>query len=237
MTEGSLQARGMVGGYGGVDILHGVDLTVAPGEIVVIIGPNGAGKSTAMKALFGLVRLREGSVTFDGREITNLQPNRIVQHGIGFVPQTENVFPSLTVAENLDMGAFVRRDDYAPQRERVYDLFPILRERRRQPAGQLSGGQRQMVAMGRALMLEPRLLLLDEPTAGLAPAVVNDMFASIQEVNRELGVSILMVEQNAKQALKMAHRGYVLASGRNRYEDSGANLLENREVAEMFLGG
>ncbi len=222
-----LEAREMTGGYGGADILHGVDLTVAPGEIVAIIGPNGAGKSTAMKAIFGLVHLRQGSVRFDGQEITNLPPNRIVLRGIGFVPQTENVFPTLTVAENLDMGAFVRRDDFEAQREKVYDLFPILRDRRRQPAGQLSGGQRQMVAMGRALMLEPRLLLLDEPTAGLAPAVVQDM----------LGVSILMVEQNAKHALKMAHRGYVLAAGQNRYEDSGPNLLANREVAEMFLGG
>ena len=232
-----LEARDMTGGYGGADILHGVDLTVAPGEIVAIIGPNGAGKSTAMKAIFGLVHLRQGSVHFDGQEITNLAPNRIVLQGIGFVPQTENVFPTLTVAENLDMGAFVRRDDFEAQREKVYDLFPILRDRRRQPAGQLSGGQRQMVAMGRALMLEPRLLLLDEPTAGLAPAVVQDMFSSIHEVNRELGVSILMVEQNAKHALKMAHRGYVLAAGQNRYEDTGPNLLANREVAEMFLGG
>jgi branched-chain amino acid transport system ATP-binding protein len=235
--KGRLEARGMTGGYGGVDILQGVDIVVEPGEIVVIIGPNGAGKSTAMKAIFGLVHLREGSVVFDGQRITNLQPDKIVQRGVGFVPQSDNVFPSLTVAENLDMGAFVRTDDYEPQRQKVYDLFPILRERARQPAGQMSGGQRQMVAMGRALMLEPRLLLLDEPTAGLAPSVVNDMFASIREVNRELGVSILMVEQNAKQALKMAHRGYVLAAGRNRHEDTGANLLANREVAEMFLGG
>lgn len=232
-----LEARGMTGGYGGADILQGVELTVAPGEIVVIIGPNGAGKSTAMKAVFGLVHLREGSVRFDGQDITNLVPNKIVLQGIGFVPQTENVFPSLTVSENLDMGAFVRRDDFEAQREKVYDLFPILRDRRRQPAGQLSGGQRQMVAMARALMLEPKLLLLDEPTAGLAPAVVNDMFAAIRDVNRELGVSILMVEQNAKQALGMAHRGYVLAAGRNRYEDNAASLLANREVAEMFLGG
>jgi branched-chain amino acid transport system ATP-binding protein len=232
-----LDAKGMTGGYGGVDILQGVDLRVEPGEIVVIIGPNGAGKSTAMKAIFGLVHLREGAVTFEGTDITNWAPNRIVGQGVGFVPQTENVFPSLTVAENLDMGAFVRRDDYEAQREKVYELFPILRERRRQPAGQMSGGQRQMVAMGRALMLEPRLLLLDEPTAGLAPSVVNDMFASIREVNRELGVSILMVEQNAKQALRMAHRGYVLAAGRNRHEDTGANLLADREVGEMFLGG
>ncbi|WP_208539093.1 ABC transporter ATP-binding protein [Algihabitans albus] len=232
-----LEAKGMTGGYGGADILHDVEVVVAPAEIVVIIGPNGAGKSTAMKAIFGLVHLREGAVRFDGRDITNLAPNKIVSQGIGFVPQTENVFPSLTVSENLDMGAFVRRDDFEAQRQKVYELFPILRDRRRQPAGQLSGGQRQMVAMGRALMLEPRLLLLDEPTAGLAPAVVNDMFDAIRDVNRELGVSILMVEQNAKQALKMANRGYVLAAGQNRYEDTAANLLANREVAEMFLGG
>ena len=231
-----LEVRGIYGGYGGVDILNGVNLTVKPGEMVVIIGPNGAGKSTVMKAVFGLVKVREGTISFEGKEITNLMPNEITQRSICYVPQTENIFPTLTIAENLDMGAFIRNDDYSHQVEMVYELFPVLREKRKQPAGSLSGGQRQMVAMGRALMLEPRLLLLDEPTAGLAPAIVDDMFAMIKKIN-DLGVSILMVEQNAKQALRMADRGYVLTTGQNRIDDTGPNLLHNREVAEMFLGG
>jgi branched-chain amino acid transport system ATP-binding protein len=224
------------GGYGDVDILHGVSLSVAPGEIVVIIGPNGAGKSTAMKAVFGLVRIREGRIVYRDQAITNLRPDQVVRAGICYVPQEHNVFPSLTVEENLDMGAFIRNDDVSKERQTVYELFPALYEKRKQQAGALSGGQRQMVAMGRALMLNPQLILLDEPTAGLAPGIVQQMFENILKIN-ELGVSILMVEQNAKQALKMAHRGYVLTTGRNRYEDTGQNLLDNREVAEMFLGG
>ncbi|MEX0921147.1 MAG: ABC transporter ATP-binding protein [Rhodovibrionaceae bacterium] len=231
-----LEVRDIYGGYGGVDILNGVSLTVKPGEMVVIIGPNGAGKSTVMKAVFGLVKVREGTISFEEKEITNLLPNEVTQRSICYVPQTENIFPTLTIAENLDMGAFIRNDDYSHQVEMVYELFPILREKRRLPAGSLSGGQRQMVAMGRALMLEPRLLLLDEPTAGLAPAIVEDMFAMIKKIN-DLGVSILMVEQNAKHALGMADRGYVLTTGQNRIDDTGPNLLNNREVAEMFLGG
>ena len=204
--------------------------------MVVIIGPNGAGKSTVMKAIFGLVKVREGSVSFEGNEIANLMPNEVTQRSICYVPQTENVFPTLTIEENLDMGAFIRTDDYSDQIEMVYELFPVLREKRKQAAGSLSGGQRQMVAMSRALMLEPRLLLLDEPTAGLAPAIVDDMFAMIKKIN-DLGVSILMVEQNAKQALGMADRGYVLTTGQNRIDDTGPNLLANKDVAEMFLGG
>ena len=231
-----LEMRNVHGGYGGVDILEGVGLAVAPGEIVVIIGPNGAGKSTAMKAVFGLVTVRQGEVLFEGRDITRLPTDRIVRRGICYVPQTDNVFPSLTVHENLEMGAFVRTDDYSAQLERVYELFPPLRQRRRQAAGTLSGGQRQMVAMGRALMLEPKLLLLDEPTAGLSPLFIDQIFEIVRAINA-VGVSILMVEQNARRALQMAHRGYVLVMGRNRFEDTGPNLLANREVAEMFLGG
>ncbi|MEN2978033.1 ABC transporter ATP-binding protein [Tistrella bauzanensis] len=231
-----LEVEGVRGGYGEVDILNGINMRVDEGEIVVIIGPNGAGKSTAMKAVFGLVKIRQGHVRFQGTDITNLRPDRIVHHGMCYVPQENNVFPTLTVQENLEMGAFIRRDDIRPTMERIYDLFPVMREKRRQPAGSLSGGQRQMVAMGRALMLEPKLLLLDEPTAGLAPAIIDQMFQNIIKINK-LGVGILMVEQNAKQALAMSHRGYVLVQGRDRFTDTGSALLDNREVAEMFLGG
>lgn len=231
-----LRAQDLHGGYGDTDILHGVSLSMDPGEIAVIVGPNGAGKSTAMKALFGLMRVRQGTVTFLGRDITNQPADRIVKHGMCYVPQEYNVFPSLTIHENLEMGAFIRRDDYTSQFERVYDLFPPLRERRRQLAGTLSGGQRQMVAIGRALMLDPRLLLLDEPTAGLSPKFIDLIFDCVRGINDE-GVGILMVEQNAKQALSLADRGYVLVLGRNRYQDTGPNLLADPEIAEMFLGG
>jgi len=231
-----LHAEGIRGGYGGTDILNGVSLAVDASEIVVIIGPNGAGKSTAMKALFGLVNVREGSVRFDGEDITRVVPDRIVGRGMCYVPQEYNVFPSLTVHENLEMGAFIRRDDYREQFTRVYDLFPPLKEKRNQPAGNLSGGQRQMVAIGRALMLDPRLLLLDEPTAGLSPKFIDLIFERVQEINNQ-GVGILMVEQNARQALSMANRGYILVLGANRHEGSGRDLLADREVAEMFLGG
>ena len=231
-----LEARGLRGGYGEVDILHGIDLAVEADEIAVIVGPNGAGKSTAMKALFGLIHVREGTVAFDGADITNRRPDRIVGLGLGYVPQEHNVFPSLTVRENLEMGAYLRRDDFAPQMERIFEIFSPLADKRRRPAGQLSGGERQMVAIGRVLMIEPRLLLLDEPTAGLSPRYTDLIFERIVAINA-LGVAVLMVEQNARAALGFAHRGYVLAMGRNRFTDSGANLLANREVAEMFLGG
>jgi branched-chain amino acid transport system ATP-binding protein len=224
------------GGYGDVDILNGVDMRVDSGEIVAIIGPNGAGKSTVMKAVFGLVKVREGSIRYRDTEIANLRPDQVVRQGLCYVPQEKNIFPTLTVEENLEMGAFIRNDDYSQDLQKVYELFPALYEKRRQQAGMLSGGQRQMVAMGRALMLNPGLILLDEPTAGLAPAIVDLIFENIEKVNG-IGVSILMVEQNAKQALKMCHRGYVLTTGRNRHHDTGENLLNNREVAEMFLGG
>jgi branched-chain amino acid transport system ATP-binding protein len=231
-----LAATGMIGGYGGMDILRGVELAVDTGEIVVIVGPNGAGKSTAMKAIFGLVHLREGSVTFDGKDITNAQPERLVRTGLGYVPQERNIFPNLSVHENLQMGAYIRRDDIGPSLERVYALFPPLVEKRKQAAGELSGGQRQMVAFGRALMTDPRVLLLDEPTAGLSPIFMDEIFERIIAVN-ESGVGILMVEQNARQALELADRGYVLATGENRYIDTGPNLLADREVVESFLGG
>ena len=231
-----LEASGMYGGYGGVDILNGVDLAVDEGQIVVVIGPNGAGKSTAMKAIFGLVRVRAGSVRFAGENITNARPDQLVPKGMSYVPQERNVFPSLTVQENLEMGAYIRDDDWSPELAQVFEIFPLLAERRRQPAGQMSGGERQMVAIGRALMVKPRLLLLDEPTAGLSPKFVDQIFERILAINA-LGIGVLMVEQNAKKALGSAHRGYVLVTGANRCDDTGPNLLANPEVAEMFLGG
>ena len=236
MTPGLLEIRNVYSGYRGVDILQGVNLVVDKGEIVVIIGPNGAGKSTVLKSVFGLATVSQGEICFGDRNITRLRNDRIVKLGICYVPQTENVFPSLTVQENLDMGAYVRTDDYSAQLDKVYTLFPPLKQKRQQAAGTLSGGQRQMVAMGRALMVDPKLLLLDEPTAGLSPLFIEQIFSIVQDIN-QLGVSILMVEQNAKQALSMAHRGYVLAMGANRFEDTGQNLLANQQIAEMFLGG
>ncbi|HEV7369150.1 ABC transporter ATP-binding protein [Arenibaculum sp.] len=231
-----LAAEGMVGGYGGMDILKGVDLAVEPGEIVVVVGPNGAGKSTAMKAVFGLVRLRAGKVRFEGQDVTNRAPDRLVGLGMAFVPQERNVFANLSVHENLEMGAFARRGPLGPALDRVYAIFPPLAEKRRQPAGELSGGQRQMVAIGRALMAEPRLLMLDEPTAGLSPRYMDEILDRVVAINAT-GVGVLMVEQNARQALAVAHRGYVLATGANRFTGTGAELLGDREVAVSFLGG
>jgi len=236
MSDKLLSMTHLVGGYGGNDILKGASLTVAQDEVVVIVGPNGAGKSTLMKSAFGLVNIREGNIVFQGEDITNMRPDLIVRRGMSYVPQEKNVFPSMTVLENLEMGAYLRRDDYSAQLERIFEIFPRLKERRKQLAGSMSGGERQMVAMGRALMLDPKLILLDEPTAGLSPLFIEQTFDRIVEVNK-MGIGILMVEQNAKQALEIAHRGYVLAMGRNRYEDTGAGLLGNREIAEMFLGG
>ncbi|MGO4855202.1 ABC transporter ATP-binding protein [Phaeovulum sp. W22_SRMD_FR3] len=231
-----LTAENMTGGYGATDILHGCTLTVEKGQIAVIVGPNGAGKSTAMKAVFGMLNLRQGQVTLDGIDITGLSPQDRVAKGMGFVPQTHNVFPSMSVEENLEMGAFLRRDDFRATIEQVYDLFPILRDKRRQPAGELSGGQRQQVAVGRALMTQPKLLLLDEPTAGVSPIVMDELFDRIIEVART-GISILMVEQNARQALEIADMGYVLVQGANAYTDTGAALMANPEVRRTFLGG
>ncbi|MFN8719245.1 MAG: ABC transporter ATP-binding protein [Rhodospirillales bacterium] len=231
-----LDVRQVRGGYGESDILKGVDLAVEPGEIVVIIGPNGAGKSTLMKAVFGLVPLRFGIVAVDGEDITNAKPETHVRRGLSYVPQERNVFPSLTVQENLEMGAFARRDDWSAAMARVFEIFPPLAEKRGALAGSLSGGQRQMVAMGRALMQEPKLLMLDEPTAGLSPKFMDLIFDRVVAINRS-GTAILMVEQNARQALAIAHRGYVLAMGQNRFTDTGRGILENPQVAEMFLGG
>lgn len=224
------------GGYGDADILQGVSLAVMPQEIVVIVGPNGAGKSTAMKAVFGLVRIRSGAIVFDGEDITGWSPDRIVRRGISYVPQVDNVFREMTVHENLEMGAFLAKGDLSAAYDRIYALFPDLKAKRHTLAGDLSGGQRQMVAMGRALMLDPTLLLLDEPTAGLSPKYMEQIFQICRDV-RDSGVSILLVEQHAKQALAFCDRGYVLATGTNRFEGSGRELLEDPEIAQMFLGG
>ena len=231
-----LRVETLVAGYGAVDILNGINLSVEPGKIAVIVGPNGAGKSTAMKAIFGLAQIRSGRVLFADDDVTRLEADLLVGRGIAYVPQERNVFRSLSVRENLEMGAFLKPGNIAHRIEAVLELFPPLREKLKQPAGELSGGQRQMVAMGRALMLEPKLLMLDEPTAGLSPLYMDQIFDRIVAVNRS-GVGVLLVEQNAKQALGIGHVGYVLATGRNRFTDSAANLLANREVAESFLGG
>lgn len=232
-----LIGEAMTGGYGkGADILHACTISVEKGEIAVIVGPNGAGKSTAMKAIFGMLPLREGRVVLDGAEITGLSPQARVGEGMGFVPQTSNIFPSMTVEENLEMGAFIRTDDFSDTMAQVYDLFPILKEKRRQAAGELSGGQRQQVAVGRALMTQPKLLMLDEPTAGVSPIVMDELFDRIIEVART-GISILMVEQNARQALEIADTGYVLVQGRNAYTGTGKELLADEEVRRSFLGG
>lgn len=226
----------MTGGYGGADILHDCTIAVEKGEIAVIVGPNGAGKSTAMKAVFGMVKLRQGSVRMNGQDITALSPQDRVRLGMGFVPQTHNVFTSMSVEENLEMGAFIRNDDFRDTMAQVYDLFPVLKEKRLQPAGQLSGGQRQQVAVGRALMTQPQVLMLDEPTAGVSPIVMDELFDRIIEIART-GIAILMVEQNARQALHIADKGYVLVQGANRYTDTGEALMADPEVRRTFLGG
>ena len=231
-----LVGENMVCGYGGADILHGCTVGVDPGEIAVVVGPNGAGKSTAMKAMFGMLDLKEGQVRLEGENITELKPQERVLRGMGFVPQNHNVFTGMTVEENLEMGAFIRRDDIAATMEQVYGLFPILKEKRKQPAGELSGGQRQQVAVGRALMTQPKILMLDEPTAGVSPIVMDELFDRIIEV-AQTGIAILMVEQNAKQALNIADRGFVLVQGRNAYTDTGAALMADPEVRRAFLGG
>ena len=223
-------------GYGGAPILHGVDISVAADDIAVIVGPNGAGKSTVLKAVFGLVEVSDGSIAFDGHDITNSDSDRLVPMGLGFVPQEFNVFTSMTIEENLEMGAYIRRDDFSATMRDVYEMFPDLAEKRRQKAGELSGGQRQMVALGRALMSQPKLLLLDEPSAGLSPLYMQQVFEHVQKINRA-GVAILMVEQNARQALEIATRGIVIANGENRFTDTGRALLDNPDVARTFLGG
>jgi branched-chain amino acid transport system ATP-binding protein len=236
MAEPFLIGDTMTGGYGSSDILHACTIAVEKGEIAVIVGPNGAGKSTAMKAIFGMLSLRGGSVRLKGEDITKLSPQDRVSKGMGFVPQTHNIFTSMTVEENLEMGAFLRRDDISGTLNQVYDLFPILRQKRYQPAGELSGGQRQQVAVGRALMTEPSVLMLDEPTAGVSPIVMDELFDRIIEIARS-GISILMVEQNARQALNIADKGYVLVQGANRFTDTGVALMADDDVRRSFLGG
>ncbi|TCO69745.1 ABC transporter ATP-binding protein [Rhodovulum euryhalinum] len=236
MAEPFLIGDRMTGGYGGADILHGCTVAVDKGEIAVIVGPNGAGKSTAMKAVFGMLDIQSGAVRLNGEDITRLTPQARVAKGMAFVPQTSNIFTSMSVEENLEMGAFLRRDDISGTIEEVYHLFPILKEKRRQAAGELSGGQRQQVAVGRALMTRPTVLMLDEPTAGVSPIVMDELFDRIIEVART-GISILMVEQNARQALEIADKGYVLVQGRNAYTDTGRALLADAEVRRTFLGG
>jgi branched-chain amino acid transport system ATP-binding protein len=230
-----LEARDVVAGYGEVDILHGVCISVLRGEMVAVIGPNGAGKSTLLKAVFGLLPLRGGSVVVDGRDVGGQQPDQLVRRGIGYVPQVDNVFPSLTIQENLEMGAFVRRDGKRERLEAMYTLFPDLAGRRGENAGKLSGGQRQMLALARALMLDPTVLLLDEPSAGLSPIMVHAIFERIRAIN-ESGTAILLVEQNAREALSVCDRAYVLAMGTNRLEGEAKGLLENEEVGRLYLG-
>jgi branched-chain amino acid transport system ATP-binding protein len=231
-----IELKHVVGGYGGAPILNGVDMAIEQSDIGVIVGPNGAGKSTTLKAIFGLLKVTGGSIEFGGEDIANALPDRLVPKGLSFVPQEKNVFTSMSVEENLEMGAFIRRDNYRGTMDWVYQMFPVLAEKRRQPAGELSGGQRQMVAMGRALMSQPKLLLLDEPSAGLSPRYVIEIFETIVRVNKE-GVGILMVEQNARQALAFASRGFVLANGQNRFTGTGPELIADPEVAKSFLGG
>ena len=231
-----LQMSGLRGGYGDADILTDLNIDVGEREIVGIIGPNGAGKSTAMKAFFGLLKIRGGRIALQGRDLTGWAPNRIVQAGISYVPQVDNIFGEMTVQENLEVGAFLRKGDISAACDRVYGLFPDLVGKVRAIAGSLSGGQRQMVAMGRALMLDPKVLLLDEPTAGLSPKYMDQIFRICRDV-RDSGVAILLVEQHAKQALALCDRAYVLVGGRNRLEGTGTGLLADPMVAATFLGG
>ena len=236
MPEPFLLGAALTCGYGDTDVLHGCTIAVEKGEIAVIVGPNGAGKSTAMKAVFGLLPLRGGSVHLDGQDISTLPPPGRVAAGMGFVPQTNNVFPSLTIRENLEMGAYLCPRNMETRIEQLAVLFPILKERSRQLAGELSGGQRQQVAMARAMMTQPRLLMLDEPTAGVSPILVQEIFAKVQEI-AAAGIAVLIVEQNARQALSFAHRGFVLVQGKNRFTGTGKDLLEDPDVRQSFLGG
>ena len=232
-----LQAENITAGYTTeVNILYDVGIRLTSGQIVSVIGPNGAGKSTLLKTIFGILKPTNGKISLKDEDITGLKPDKVANKGISYVPQVDNVFPSLTIQENLEMGAFIRNDDYSQRLNEIYELFPILGERKKQKAGQLSGGQRQMVAMGRALMVDPQVLLLDEPSAGLSPKLVDMIFEKITDVNKT-GVSMIIVEQNAREALKMAGHGYVLAMGRNVLDDTGQALLANKEVGRLYLGG
>lgn len=231
-----IDLKNIVAGYGGAPILNGVNIAIDASDIGVIVGPNGAGKSTTLKAIFGLLTVTAGTVTFDGQDVTNFEADRLVPMGLSFVPQEHNVFTSMSVHENFEMGAFVRRDDITASLDMVYEMFPDLKAKRRQPAGELSGGQRQMVAMGRALMSRPKLLMLDEPSAGLSPRYMMEIFEQVVKINAS-GVGILMVEQNARQALAFATKGFVLTSGQNRFTGTGQELLDDPDVAKSFLGG
>ncbi|MGD2038226.1 MAG: ABC transporter ATP-binding protein [Desulfobacterales bacterium] len=232
-----LEAKDITAGYTTeVNILYEVDIRLKSGQIVSVIGPNGAGKSTLLKTIFGILKPTTGKINLKEEDITGLKPDKVAKKGISYVPQVNNVFPSLTIQENLEMGAFIRDDDYSQRLNEIYELFPVLGERKKQKAGQLSGGQRQMVAMGRALMVDPQVLLLDEPSAGLSPKLVDMIFEKIIDVNKT-GVSMIIVEQNAREALKMADHGYVLAMGRNVLDDTGEALLANEEVGRLYLGG
>jgi ABC-type branched-subunit amino acid transport system ATPase component len=231
-----LDVRHISSGYGEMSILHGVSIRVEPGEAVTLIGPNGAGKSTLLKTIFGLLTPTEGQILFEDTDISAMKPPLLVRRGMSYVPQVDNVFPSLTVQENLEMGVFVRHNGFAERLEEIYTFFPVLRLKRKQRVGSLSGGERQMVAMGRALMLDPQLLLLDEPSAGLSPRLVGMVFEKIAEVNQS-GVALLIVEQNAREALRLSHRGYVMASGQVRLEGEGGQLLQDEEVGRLYLGG
>lgn len=231
-----LQVKELDSGYGEMQILFEIEMEVLEDEIVSIIGPNGAGKSTLMKSIFGLLKPWSGSINFLDKDITGHSPTKIVRNGMCYVPQTENIFPSLTVKENLEMGAFIREDDYTERIQEIFQMFPDLLEKKNQRAGKLSGGQQQMVAMGRALMLDPKILLLDEPTAGLSPKLATEILTQVITI-KESGVAILMVEQNAKKALEMSDRGYVLAMGKNKFHDTGSNLLANKEIKQLYLGG
>ena len=231
-----LSAENMLGGYGETTILNDCSISVKKGEIAVIVGPNGAGKSTAMKAIFGMLDLRAGNIIFDGKDISDLKPQERVKSGMGFVPQTHNVFTSMTVMENLEIGGLTNQENLSKNISEVLKLFPVLEEKQKQLVGELSGGQRQQVAVGRALMTNPKLLMLDEPTAGVSPLVVKELFEKIISIART-GIAILMVEQNARQALEIADNGFVLVQGENKYTDKGSKLLSNKEVRKAFLGG
>ena len=235
-----LNVDNVISGYGEIEILHGVSIEVYEKEIVTIIGPNGCGKSTLMKTIFGLLRPSSGSIEFmidnNMTEIQNYETENLIKIGLSYVPQSENVFPSLTIKENLEMGSFINEEGIEESINSMYELFPVLNEKQDDPAEQLSGGQRQMLAFARALMLKPKLIILDEPSAGLAPNLVASVFDTIKKIHQS-GVSILMVEQNAKAALEISNRGYVLATGENKATDSGKKLLQNKEIASLYLGG